>query len=62
MLFRARLHSFARLYDEAAELVAVNFGEDYEEVREARVADPHLLAVQDVELSVFAKARSGFRR
>ena len=33
------------LYEEGRELLAVNFGEDREQVGEAAVGDPHLLAV-----------------
>ena len=37
----------AALDDEGGELLAVDLGEDDEDVGEAAVGDPHLLAVQD---------------
>ena len=40
------------LDQERGELLAVNFGEDGEQVGEVGVGDPHLLAVQDVVLAV----------
>ena len=42
----------ALLDDEAGKFLAINFGEDDEDVRETAVGDPHLLAVQDVVLPV----------
>ena len=40
------------LDQERGELLAVNLGEDGEQVGEVGVGDPHLLAVQDVVLAV----------
>ena len=47
VLFLAARHAAERaLDDERGELLAVDLGEDDEQVGEAAVGDPHLLAVQ----------------
>ena len=44
---------------ERGKLFAVNFREHRKQVGEARIADPHLLAVQDVVLAVRRKHGTG---
>src|SRR5258708_21973565 len=46
-------------YKERGKLFAVNFGEYRKQVAEARVGDPHLLAVQDVMLAILRKHGTG---
>ena len=63
-----RAHGKARrvaLDQEGGELFAVDLGEDREQIGKAAVGDPHLLAVQDVVLSVgesTARVRSSSHR
>lgn len=47
------------LHDKGREVLAVNLGEHREHVGEARVGDPHFLAVQDPRLAVFAEGGCG---
>src|SRR5256714_2860777 len=56
VLFGPVRQSLLPLDDEARELVAVNFGEDDEHVREAAVRYPHLLALQTVVVAAFTQA------
>ena len=46
------------LDQESGELLAIDFGEDRIQVREARVGDPHLFAVQDVVLAIGRQDRA----
>src|SRR5262245_17197694 len=48
VFFRTRGQSRLPFDDERAELVAIDFGEDDEDVGETTVGDPHLLAVENV--------------
>ena len=49
VLFVARAHAGKRSFDdERGEMLAVHFRENYEEIGEAAIADPHLLAGQQV--------------
>ncbi len=50
------------LDEEGGELLAPDFGEDGEEIRFAAVGDPHLLAIQNVVLSVGREVGAGFDR
>src|SRR5215204_4358901 len=52
VLFGARSQSRLPFDDERAEFIAINFGENDEDVGEAAVGDPHLLAVENVFLAV----------
>src|SRR5947209_7855927 len=47
VFFFAALHAEPPLDEERRELIAVHLGEDDEEIGEAAVGDPHLLAVED---------------
>ena len=52
----------AALDDERGELLAVDLGEDGEDVGEAAVGDPRLLAVEDVVLAVRGQPRGRLGR
>ena len=61
VLFLAARHAAERaLDDEGGEVLAVDLGEDDEDVGEAAVGDPHLLAVQD-EAAVGLSRRARLR-
>ena len=47
------------LDQEGREFLAVNFGEDGEEICEPGIRNPHLFAVQNVELAIAGKLRAG---
>ena len=55
----AALHAHAAFDDEGGELLAVDLGEDREEVGEAAVGDPGLLAVEEVVRAVRRQPRGG---
>ncbi len=60
VLFRADGKSRESFLDQKrGELFAVDFGEDGEQVGEAGVGDPHLLAVENVMLAVWRKLGAG---
>ncbi len=61
MLFGARGQSRLAFDDERAELVAVDFRKDDEDIGKTAVRDPHLLAVEDVFLAVFTQTRRCLR-
>ena len=61
MFFRAGGETGLALNDEGAEFVAINFGKDDKDVREAAVGDPHLLAIKKVMRAVRTQLRRGFR-
>src|SRR5579871_191827 len=45
-------HTWAALHDKGGELVPIHFGENDQEIGQAAVCDPHLLAPQDVVASI----------
>src|SRR3712207_7527962 len=59
---RSTLLPYTTLFRSARELVAVDLGEDDEQVGEAAVRDPHLLALDTVVRAVFAQTRRRLRR
>ena len=61
VFFRAILAPFLAFNDERGELVAVNFREHDEDVRETAVGDEHLFAVEKVMRAIIAEFRSCFR-
>ena len=52
-------HAHAAFDDEGGELLAVDLGEDGEEVGEAAIGDPRLLPVQDVVGAIRREPRRG---
>ena len=61
-LVAAADHAHAALDEERGELVAADLGEDGEQIGEAAVGDPHLLAGQLVVTAVGGERRGGARR
>ena len=54
VLFYAGGKSGLPLDNERAKLIAVHFGKDHKNVREAAVCNPHLLPIENVMCAVFA--------
>ena len=61
MLFRAGRQAGLPLDHECTELVAINLGEDDEDVCKATVGNQHLLAIEDVVRAVLTQPRCRFR-
>ena len=61
MFFGAGFAPFLPLDDERSKFVAVDFCEDYVDVREAAVRDEHLFTVKNIMSAVGAEPCRGFR-